>query len=45
MYLVIAASWWVNGRNKWRALYFVMLSFLKAPLYTIKKLVSKVFKF
>ncbi|MBP7807798.1 MAG: glycosyltransferase [Bacteroidia bacterium] len=43
MYLVIAGSWWVNHGNKWRALYFVFLSFLKAPFHTFKKLVAKIF--
>ena len=44
MYLVVAASWWKDGNNKIRALYFLLKAFFIAPFHTIKKILSKFFK-
>jgi glycosyltransferase involved in cell wall biosynthesis len=36
LYLIIAGSWWKNGNNKYRALYFVLLSFITYPPIVFK---------
>jgi hypothetical protein len=42
LYLVLAGSWWVNGKNKWRGMKFMLKSVLLYPANTgklIRKLV------
>lgn len=43
LYMILAGSWWVNGRNKKRALYFMAKAILVQPSNSfklLKKLVS-----
>jgi glycosyltransferase involved in cell wall biosynthesis len=42
LYLILAGSWWVNGKNKKRALLFMWKSVINRPL-NIFKLFKKVF--
>lgn len=44
MYLIVGASWWKDGNDKWRGIHFLMLAFFTAPLNTINKLLKKIFK-
>lgn len=43
MYLIVGASWWKDGNEKWRGLHFLTLAFLTSPLNTLKKLLKKIF--
>lgn len=43
MYMIVGASWWKDGNNISRGLYFLALAFLSAPLHTLNKLFKKVF--
>ncbi|HWY12582.1 MAG TPA: glycosyltransferase [Bacteroidia bacterium] len=43
MYLIIGASWWKDGGNKLRALYFILRAFFTAPLNTLSKVGQKIF--
>lgn len=43
MYLIIAGSWWKDGNNKPRALYFILRAFFTAPINTISKIGQKIF--
>lgn len=43
MYLIVGASWWKDGNNKTKGLYFLFLAFLSSPLHTINKLLKKTF--
>lgn len=40
LYLILAGSWWVNGGNKWKGLYFICLALWRSPK-SIKVLLSK----
>ena len=42
LYLIIAGSWWVNGKNKTKGIYFILQSFLTYPPI-ILKMISKIF--
>ncbi len=42
LYLILAGSWWVNGKNKKRALFFMWKSIINRPR-NIFKLLKKVF--
>jgi glycosyltransferase involved in cell wall biosynthesis len=42
LYLVLAGSWWKDGNNKTKGLYFILLSLLTYPPQTLK-LVQKIF--
>lgn len=44
MYLIVGASWWKDGNNKWRGIHFLMFALFTAPLNTINKLIKKIFK-
>jgi glycosyltransferase involved in cell wall biosynthesis len=37
MYLVLAGSWWKNGKNRSRGLYFLMKAFLSSPSFALKE--------
>lgn len=43
LYLILAGSWWKNGNNKLRGIYFILLSILNYPpqlFNLIKKVVG-----
>lgn len=40
LYLILAGSWWVNGKNKWRGILFLMRSVLVRPAQ-IKRILTK----
>jgi glycosyltransferase involved in cell wall biosynthesis len=42
LYLILAGSWWVNGKNKMRGLYFVLKALFTYPP-VIGKLIRKIF--
>jgi glycosyltransferase involved in cell wall biosynthesis len=42
LYLVLAGSWWKDGNNKTKGLYFILLSLLTYPPQSLK-LVQKIF--
>ena len=44
MYFIVAGSWWKDGNNKTRALYFLLKAFFIAPFHAIKKVLSKFYK-
>ena len=44
MYLIIGASWWKDGGNKLRALYFILRAFFTNPINTLSKIGQKLFK-
>jgi len=44
MYMIVGASWWKDGNNKWKGVHFLMLAFFAAPINTIIKLLKKIFK-
>lgn len=43
MYMIVGASWWKDGNEKWRGLHFLTLAFLTSPFNTLSKLFKKVF--
>lgn len=43
MYLIVGASWWKDGNEKAKGIYFLTLAFLSSPLHTINKLLKKIF--
>lgn len=45
LYLILAGSWWVNGNNKLRGLFFVLKAFTTYPPLVIKKIIAKAFNF
>ncbi len=40
MYLIMAGNWWVNGNNKWKGLYYMVVSLVYNP-FNIVKLIKK----
>ena len=42
LYLILAGSWWVNGNNKLRGLFFVFKSFVTFPPLVIRKIWEKI---
>lgn len=44
MYMIVGASWWKDGNDKWKGVRFLMLAFFTAPINTITKLLKKIFK-
>ena len=44
LYLILAGSWWVNGQNKSRAIYFIVLSFISYPSNALSFMLKKLFK-
>lgn len=44
MYLILAGSWWVNGKNKTRGMLYVLKAIFAQPYSTLKKLTKKFFK-
>jgi glycosyltransferase involved in cell wall biosynthesis len=43
MYLILAGSWWKDGKNKIKAIKYILKAFITKPLYTLKKLLTKIF--
>jgi glycosyltransferase involved in cell wall biosynthesis len=43
MYLIIAGSWWKDGNNKKRGLYFLLRAFFTDPINTMKKIGANFF--
>lgn len=43
MYMIVGASWWKDGNEKWKGLSFLMKAFFTSPLNTISKLFKKIF--
>ncbi|MES1182111.1 MAG: glycosyltransferase, partial [Flavobacterium sp.] len=43
MYLIVGASWWKDGNEKWKGLSFLMRAFFTAPFHTSGKLLKKIF--
>lgn len=41
LYLILAGSWWVNGQNKMRGLFFIIKSLIYYPPNIIKLLIRK----
>lgn len=41
LYLILAGSWWVNGNNKSRAIYFIIKSFLNYPLVIFQNVLKR----
>ncbi len=44
MYLIVGASWWKDGGNKAKGVYFLLRALLTSPFNTIVKINKKVFK-
>lgn len=42
LYLILAGSWWVNGRNRKKGLYFLLKAFFTKPQTVISKLRRRV---
>jgi glycosyltransferase involved in cell wall biosynthesis len=42
MYWIVGASWWKDGDNKLRGLYFILRALFTAPFHTIKKIIKKI---
>jgi glycosyltransferase involved in cell wall biosynthesis len=42
LYIILAGSWWKNGKNKLRAFKFITLSLFCHPLFFISKTIKKI---
>lgn len=41
MYMILAGSWWVNGKRKDKAIYYLCRSFISSPQYFFSKLLDR----
>lgn len=44
MYKIVGASWWGDGKNKTKGLYFILKSFLLNPAVISKSIINKIYK-